>query len=296
MTLQDCSTPNRTALNAVSGTNTGDQGLTYNAGTHTVELSAGSDAIIPLAVDDGATEGLASFAASDFTATAGNIVIDYANGQKVTTSQPGFATSTLYDSITANTNARAITDNYIVVGTGTSIEGDANLIWNGTQLKVTGNQVGLYLDSALIQYPENHLANEYSSMRTLTYVVHDTVEHDNTSWHSLYLDGLTKQMVLSENTGWTFEIMVTGLKNAGTAYFSYKINGFIQRDGSNNTTLRASNVTTIIESDANFNCQVIADDTNEALEIQVTDAVGSSDLIIWAAKVDIIEVEAETLP
>jgi len=58
-----------------SGTNTGDQDLTYNSGTHTVELSAGDDAIIPLSLADGATEGLASFASADFTATAGNIVI-----------------------------------------------------------------------------------------------------------------------------------------------------------------------------------------------------------------------------
>jgi len=94
----------------VSSTGGGDQDLSYTAGTHTVEITNGNNAIIPLAVDDGATEGLASFAAADFDATAGNIAIDYANGQKVSTSHPGFATAALYDSITANTAKIGVTD------------------------------------------------------------------------------------------------------------------------------------------------------------------------------------------
>ncbi len=68
--------------------------IAYDAGTHTVTNSGGTDAVIPLAVDDGATEGLASFSASDFTLTAGNAVIDYTNGQSATASLKGFLTST----------------------------------------------------------------------------------------------------------------------------------------------------------------------------------------------------------
>lgn len=68
--------------------------LSYDATNHEVDISGGgTSAVVPLAVDDGATEGLASFAAADFTATAGNVVIDYANGQAATSGQDGFLQS-----------------------------------------------------------------------------------------------------------------------------------------------------------------------------------------------------------
>ena len=73
----------------------GAQDLSYNSGTHSIDISGGgTSAIIPLAVDDGATEGLASFTATDFNVTAGNVAIDYANGQEATDSQDGFMSST----------------------------------------------------------------------------------------------------------------------------------------------------------------------------------------------------------
>ena len=45
------------------------------------------------AAADGATKGAAAFTAADFNATTGVISIDYANGQKATSSVPGFLTA-----------------------------------------------------------------------------------------------------------------------------------------------------------------------------------------------------------
>lgn len=44
------------------------------------------------AAADGTTKGAASFAGNDFDASSGNITIDYTNGQKASSSIPGFAT------------------------------------------------------------------------------------------------------------------------------------------------------------------------------------------------------------
>jgi microcystin-dependent protein len=68
------------------------QSLLWDATNHEVDISlGGTSAVIPLADDNGATEGLASFAASDFTLDANaNVVIDYANGQPATSLQDGF--------------------------------------------------------------------------------------------------------------------------------------------------------------------------------------------------------------
>jgi len=88
-----------TASGSFTQLNTGaaDQDLSYDAGNHEVDITGGNSAIIPLAVDDGATEGLASFTTNDFNTTAGNVAIDYTNGQKATTDQPGFITDTDWD-------------------------------------------------------------------------------------------------------------------------------------------------------------------------------------------------------
>lgn len=126
MTISTQEISNRAATNAQTGymtaalvtnieTNNGkvtnsDQDLSYNSGTHAVDITDGTNAVIPLSLADGATEGLASFAAADFTATSGNIVIDYTNGQKATNAQPGFATAAHITAIEANTSGLAAVD------------------------------------------------------------------------------------------------------------------------------------------------------------------------------------------
>lgn len=79
----------------VDGSTTNEiQNLSYDATNHEVDISlGGTSATIPLGLDDGATKGLASFTAADFNVTAGNVAIDYANGQAATSGQDGFLQS-----------------------------------------------------------------------------------------------------------------------------------------------------------------------------------------------------------
>lgn len=67
-------------------------------------------AVIGDAAADGTTKGVATFTASDFNATTGNISIDYTNGQKASTTQAGFLTEIAIDTeVTTGTDAtRAI--------------------------------------------------------------------------------------------------------------------------------------------------------------------------------------------
>lgn len=64
---------------------------------------------LPTALTDGSTKGVASFSASDFNSTGGNITIDYTNGQEATASQKGFLT--LADWTTFNGKGNAQTAN-----------------------------------------------------------------------------------------------------------------------------------------------------------------------------------------
>ncbi len=78
------------------------------------DLSADRTIAINNAVADGSTKGVASFTAADFDASSGNISLDYTNGQKSTSSVPGFLSST--DWTTFNNKQSA--GNYITTLTG----------------------------------------------------------------------------------------------------------------------------------------------------------------------------------
>jgi len=77
--------------NAVVITTGGSGGTTYSF-TDPLQESGGV-VTIDNAGADGTTKGAASFAASDFNSTTGNISIDYNNAQKATSSLPGFMTA-----------------------------------------------------------------------------------------------------------------------------------------------------------------------------------------------------------
>ncbi len=61
------------------------------------------------AIADGATKGAATFTASDFNSSAGNISIDYANGQTAATASKGFVTSTDWNAFNNKQNAITLT-------------------------------------------------------------------------------------------------------------------------------------------------------------------------------------------
>ncbi len=94
-----------TTLNTVNnGTVTsvsGSSPISVTNGTTTPSIT------IADAAADESTKGAATFTAADFNATTGNISIDYTNGQKATSSVPGFLTST--DWTTFNGKESALT-------------------------------------------------------------------------------------------------------------------------------------------------------------------------------------------
>ena len=137
------------AANFTLISSTGSQDLSYNSGTHAIDITGGTNAVIPLAVDDGATEGLSSFTAADFTVTAGNVAIDYANGQKATNAQPGFATAAHITAIEANTAKETNVSTDLSLGTRTATTMDVNSSdgTNATLLAASTTEAGLMTDA-----------------------------------------------------------------------------------------------------------------------------------------------------
>ena len=122
-------------------------------------------------------------------------------------------------------------------------------------------------------------------------IIRRSVTHANADWYELFLDGASEQLLIPTNTVWTFDILLIGTTvNQGKSW-SYKIEGIIERDNANNTTLLASTVTDIYEADdVDFDARVTADDTNEALKIEVQDSSSGNDTVRWVAKVSTAEV------
>lgn len=88
------------------------------------DLSADRTLSIANAGADGATKGAASFAANDFDATAGNITLDYTNGQAASTSTKGFLTATDWN--TFNTKAPS-TASYLTATGEAGLSNEVNL-------------------------------------------------------------------------------------------------------------------------------------------------------------------------
>ena len=80
----------------ITNSSPGGGGVTSVGASSPISSSGGSTPTISIqnAAADGNTKGAASFNASDFNASSGNISIDYANGQKASGSQDGFLSST----------------------------------------------------------------------------------------------------------------------------------------------------------------------------------------------------------
>ena len=104
----------------------------------------------------------------------------------------------------------------------------------------------------------------------------------------MYVDGsATERFNIRAQSALTFKIMVTARDNTSGDCAAYLFDGLIKRDGANNTTLCVCNKTALHEDDDTWDCDVAADDTNEALQITVT---GDADNTVkWAARLDGVE-------
>lgn len=117
---------------------------------------------------------------------------------------------------------------------------------------------------------------------------------DATANQVLFLDGSSARLTIPAKTTWTFSVKLSAYNDTDNQGAWWIIRGGIRRDNSNNTSLIGS---LIVEKDAESslstaNATVVADDTNEALEIRVTGVASKN--IRWVAVVDVSQVSYGT--
>ena len=117
---------------------------------------------------------------------------------------------------------------------------------------------------------------------------------DATANQILNLDNSSLRLILPAKTTWTFEVKLSAYNDSDSAGAGWIFRGAIRRNGANGTALIGS----IIEENwkdtamSSTAAGVVADDTNEALEIRVTGLASKN--IRWVAVVDISQVSYGT--
>lgn len=112
--------------------------------------------------------------------------------------------------------------------------------------------------------------------------------HVLNTWYPLYPDGGTtpERLTIAADSAWMVDVLVIGLTQNAAQQWAYQIIGVLERDNANNTTLAVQTVVAHFESDAFYEVQLVADDANEALEVQVRRIAGSADYDIrWVATI-----------
>jgi hypothetical protein len=115
------------------------------------------------------------------------------------------------------------------------------------------------------------------------------IKTTNATPTTMMLDGASARLTITTGTVLAFTARITGIKSDGTAVAHYVRKGTVKRIS--NTTSLVGSVETIgtdIEDNASTDVAITADDTNEALQINVTGI--ASETWRWVAVVEGLEI------
>lgn len=116
--------------------------------------------------------------------------------------------------------------------------------------------------------------------------------HDDATWRTLAINGFAYGIPVREDSVLAFTALIVGATSGMAKGFGFRIDGVIENDGGTTALKGTPTVTTLDDSDdTSFNAQAVADDTNDALAVQVQDADGAGDTVRWAGMVTAAEVQ-----
>ena len=176
------------------------------------------------------------------------------------------------------------TNSVLNVGTShASASGCAGSSVTGTQARVrVANQIstsaGQFAAAGDAQASRYHLRNSTTNATATT----------------LFRDGSSARIVIPAQSAWAFKIRLSAYNSTDNTGAAWTINGGIRRDNANGTALLGSPTVTQY-ADASMSgasVAVTADDTNEAIQVNVTGL--ASKTIRWHAVVETSEVSAGT--
>lgn len=105
----------------------------------------------------------------------------------------------------------------------------------------------------------------------------------------LYLNGSTERLSIASDTTWVFRILVVARRaNGDNESAGYEFKGVIDNNAGTTALVGSVTKTVLAEDMPAWDCDVTADDTNDALIITATGEAGKT--IRWVAKIELVEV------
>jgi hypothetical protein len=172
--------------------------------------------------------------------------------------------------------------------TGSTVAGGQNNIACSSNSTVIGGVLAKATKYGEVSHAAGYFGAHGDAQHTVL-VARDSTT-DATANQVLFLDGSFQRLTIPAETTWMFTIKLAAHNDTDNDGGWWFFRGGIRRDASNNTSL----IGTVFEEyskDSNISsatASVVADDTNEALEIRVTGVAGKN--IRWVAVVDISQV------
>ncbi len=108
--------------------------------------------------------------------------------------------------------------------------------------------------------------------------------HTSTTWYELFIDGSAVRFTINADTVYTVKVIITGATSGMAQTWGYKIDAVIRNAGGT-TTIDAGTVAPIFQSDTNYDARLTADDTNDALLVEISRTGGVDYNIRWHAAI-----------
>lgn len=171
------------------------------------------------------------------------------------------------------------------------IGGDYNEITaDGWTSVILGGTAGYADKRSQIVSAGGQFAAQGDAQGSIQICVRRSVTHSDANWYELFTNGTTQRLTIRTDSAWAFDILLVGATSGMGKTFGFRIDGVIENDGGT-TTLLASNVTTLYDTDdVSFDARVSADDTNDALLIEVSDSDGAGDTVRWSGTIRTAEI------
>lgn len=222
--------------------------------------------------------GIGSFVGGGQSNTASNTRATVSGG----TSNTASATNSVVSGGQSNTSS----------GTQSAVGGGRSNAASGTYSTVPGGNRAKSTRHGELSHAAGFFASDGDAQHSILVARRTTT--NATSNQVLFLDNSAARLILPAKTTWTFSVKISAYNDTDGEGGWWIIRGGIRRNGSNGTALIGSLITES-GTDTSLNsasASVVADDTNEALEIRVTGVASKN--IRWVAVVDISQVSYGT--
>jgi hypothetical protein len=173
-----------------------------------------------------------------------------------------------------------------VSGSDGSIGGGANNVVSGVGGTVPGGINGNASHYGQMAYSSGGFT-AIGDAQTSLYVARRSTTNGTPT--ELFLDGSSARMTIATNATWTFDALVVARGGInGTNSAGYRIVGVIKNNAGNTAFIGTPTVTTLGEDVAAWNATAVADNTNDALVLQVTGSTNTT--VRWVGSVRTTEV------